>query len=133
MSSKSDSAPALVRFDKIGQIALTVLNVARARNFYQNTLGMKLLFDTGHLAFFQCGDLRLMLGTQVRPEPRGGTILYFKVDDIQGTCAALKKREVKFIEEPHLIAKMADHDLWMAFLQDSEGNTLGVMCELKSA
>jgi methylmalonyl-CoA/ethylmalonyl-CoA epimerase len=133
MSSKPDAASSAVHFDRIGQIALTVLDVARARNFYQNTLGMKLLFDLGHLAFFRCGDVRLMLGTQARPEPRGGTILYFQVDDIHETCAALKKREVKFIEEPHLIAKMTDHDLWMAFLQDSEGNTLGVMCELKSA
>ena len=132
MTRKPDASPA-VHLDRIGQIALTVLDVARARNFYQNTLGMKLLFDAGHLAFFQCGDVRLMLGTQVRPEPRGGTILYFKVDDIHETCAALKARGVKFNEEPHLIAKMSDHDLWMAFLQDSEGNTLGVMCELPIA
>jgi predicted enzyme related to lactoylglutathione lyase len=133
MNSKPDSTPAVVRFDKIGQIALTVSDLSRAKDFYQNSLGMKFLFDAGNLAFFQCGEIRLMLGTQEKPEPRGGTILYFKVDDIQATYEALKRAGVEFFQAPHLIAKMPDHDLWMAFLKDPDDNTLGVMCELPSA
>lgn len=125
------SAPA-VTFDRIGQIAITVDDLARARDFYQNSLGMPFLFDAGQLAFFKCGDIRLMLGRAERPEPRGGTILYFKVDDIHATNAALKQRGVEFFQDPHLIARMPDHDLWMAFLKDSEGNTLGVMCEMRN-
>jgi methylmalonyl-CoA/ethylmalonyl-CoA epimerase len=133
MSSKPDAAPSSMRFEKIGQIALTVNELARAKDFYQNTLGMKFLFDAGNLVFFQCGDIRLMLGTQEKQEPRGGTILYFKVDDIQATYSALKERGVEFVDKPHLIAKMPDHDLWMTFLKGMDGNTLGVMCELPSA
>jgi len=133
MSSKPDAAQAEVHFDRIGQIALTVSDLARARDFYQNTLGMKFLFDAGTLAFFQCGEIRLMLGTSEKDKPRGGTILYFKVDDIHATYALLKERGVEFIDTPHLIAKMPDHDLWMVFLRDPDGNTLGVMCELKGA
>ena len=131
MSSTTDAVPAAVHFDKIGQIALTVSDLERAKDFYQNTLGMKFLFDAGHLAFFQCGEIRLMLGTSEKPEPRGGTILYFKVDDILATYGVLKDRGVEFIQAPQLIAKMPDHDLWMTFLKDPEGNTLGVMCEIK--
>jgi len=41
-----------VHFDKIGQIALTVTEIARSKDFYQNTLGMKFLFDAGTMAFF---------------------------------------------------------------------------------
>jgi methylmalonyl-CoA/ethylmalonyl-CoA epimerase len=130
--SHTDVAPAIVNLDKIGQIAITVDDLARAKNFYQNTLGMKFLFDAGRLAFFKCGDVRLMLTTPEKPEPRGGTILYYKVDDIHAAHAALRSRGVEFLQEPHLIAKMPDHDLWMAFLKDTEGNTIGIMCEVRN-
>jgi methylmalonyl-CoA/ethylmalonyl-CoA epimerase len=130
--SHPDIAPAVVNLEKIGQIAITVDDLARARDFYQNTLGMKFLFDAGALAFFKCGDIRLMLSVAEKPEPRGGIILYYKVDDIHATFAALKERGVVFIDEPHLIARMPDHDLWMVFLKDSEDNTIGIMCEIRS-
>ena len=129
--SQPDIAPITIGLEKIGQIAITVDDTARAKEFYQNTLGMRLLFEAGHLAFFQCGDVRLMLTTPDKPGPRGGTILYFKVDDIQTTYAAFKERGVNFIDEPHLIAKMPDHDLWMVFFKDPFENTLGIMCEMR--
>ena len=129
--SHPDIAPAVVNLEKIGQIAITVDDLARARDFYQNTLGMKFLFDAGNLVFFKCGDIRLMLTTAERPEPRGGTILYYKVDDIHATYACLKERGVAFLDEPHLIARMPDHDLWMVFFKDTEDNTIGIMCEIR--
>ncbi len=130
--SQPDATLSTVTFDHIGQIALTVDDLSRAKDFYQNTLGMKFLFDAGQLAFFQCGDIRIMLSTPEKSEPRGGTILYYKVDDIQATHSSLKQRGAEFFQEPHLIAKMPDHDLWMAFLKDTEGNTLGIMCEVRA-
>lgn len=129
--SHPDVAPALVNLEKIGQVAITVDDLARAKDFYQNALGMKFLFEAGHLAFFKCGDIRLMLTTPEKPAPRGGTILYYNVADIHATCNALRHRGVSFIDEPHLIAKMPDHDLWMVFLKDTEDNTIGVMCEMR--
>ena len=101
--SHPDAAPS-ISLEKIGQIAITVDDLARARDFYQNTLGMKFLFDAGSLAFFKCGDIRLMLSTPEKPSPRGGTILYVHVPDIHATFATLKERGVNFIDEPHLIA-----------------------------
>lgn len=130
--SHPDIAPTVVNLDKIGQIAITVDDLARAKDFYQNTLGMKFLFDAGHLAFLQCGDVRLMLTTPEKPAPRGGTILYYKVDEIHATCAAIKARGVSLLEEPHLIARMPDHDLWMASLNDPADNILGIMCEVRN-
>jgi methylmalonyl-CoA/ethylmalonyl-CoA epimerase len=130
--SRSDIAPLTVNLEKIGQVAITVGDLARARDFYENTLGMKFLFEAGHLAFFKCGDIRLMLTTTEKPEPRGGTIIYFLVGNIGATYGALKERGVTFIDEPHLIAKMPDHDLWMVFLQDTEDNTIGLMCEVRA-
>jgi len=130
--TSSSVAPASVSLDNIGQIALTVDDLAQAKDFYQNTLGLKFLFEAGNLAFFQCGEVRLMLTTPEKQEPRGGTILYYKVNDINATCAAIKARGVSLLREPHLIARMPDHDLWMAFRNDPAGNTLGIMCEVRS-
>ncbi len=130
--SRPDVASPVVNLEKIGQIAITVDDLARAKDFYQNILGMKFLFDAGQLAFLQCGDVRLMLTTPEKPEPGGGTILYYKVDDIHATCAAIKARGAALLEEPHLIARMSDHDLWMASLKDPAGNILGIMCEVRS-
>ena len=73
-----------VHLEVIGQIAIGVRDLARSREFYQNALGMKFLFDAGQMAFFQCGSVRLMLGLSESAEseaPRGGTILYYRVAD----------------------------------------------------
>lgn len=133
MTTQSHTPASTVQFEKIGQIALTVTNLARSRDFYQNTLGMRFLFETGHLAFFQCGDIRLMISTGEGEKPGGGTIIYFKVEDIHVVYEALRARGVEFVDTPHLIAKMPDHDLWMVFLKDPDLNVLGVMCELPPA
>ncbi len=131
MTYQSHTPASQVQFEKIGQIALTVTDLARAKDFYMNTLGMRFLFDAGTLVFFQCGDIRLMLGLAEREGPRGGTILYFKVEDIHAVFEILRARGVEFVDAPHLIAKMPDHDLWMVFLKDPDGNVLGVMSEVR--
>jgi methylmalonyl-CoA/ethylmalonyl-CoA epimerase len=129
-------APPAVSLSQIGQIAVYVDDVDRAVAFYRDTLGMQLLFQAPPgLAFFQCGGVRLMLDKAAR-EHNGhrfssSSIVYYKVDDIQAAYAALREKGVTFEAEPHLIAKMPDHDLWMAFLNDTEGNTLALMCEVR--
>ena len=120
-----------VTFDRIGQIAIRVKDGARAVRFYRDTLGMHFLFEVPNLAFFDCGGIRLMLSPAESPEfDHPGSVIYYKVPDINAQYAALNKRGVEFIDEPHLIAKMPDHDLWMVFFRDSEGNTLAMMSEV---
>ncbi|HZZ39494.1 MAG TPA: VOC family protein [Acidobacteriaceae bacterium] len=118
-----------VHLDNIGQIALTVTNLDEARAFYRDTLGMRFLFDAGTLTFFQCGSVRLMLTTGEAKAGDDRTVLYFRVHDLEGTHAALVAASVSFEQEPHLIAGMPDHELWMAFLRDPCGNLLGLMEE----
>jgi methylmalonyl-CoA/ethylmalonyl-CoA epimerase len=119
-----------IHLDRIGQIAISVADLARAKDFYQNTLGMRFLFDAGTMTFFQCGEVRFMIGASDKPVSIGGTILYFKVKDIQAAHQRLVERGVAFFSDPHLIAKMPDHDLWMAFFNDPDGYPIGLMCEL---
>jgi methylmalonyl-CoA/ethylmalonyl-CoA epimerase len=130
MSYQSHTPESVVHFEKIGQIAMTVSDLARAKDFYGNTLGMRFLFETGPLVFFQCGDIRLMLTNTEADKPRGGTILYFKVEDIHAVYDELKLRGAHVVETPHLIARMPDHDLWMMSLKDPDENLIGVMCEI---
>src|SRR3970040_1129946 len=115
----------------IGQIAMAVKDLDRAVAFYRDRLGMRLLFQVPPgLAFFDCGGIRLMI--EVPPDKEfdhPGSILYFKVDDIHGASADLTSRGVDFRDQPHLIAKMPDHELWMAFFRDGEGNTRALMHE----
>jgi methylmalonyl-CoA/ethylmalonyl-CoA epimerase len=119
------------KLSTIGQIAMAVKDLPRAVAFYRDRLGMTFLFQVPPgLAFFDCDGVRLMI--EVPPEKEfdhPGSILYFKVDDIDASYADLKNRGVEFRDEPHLIAKMPDHELWMTFFSDGEANTLALMCE----
>jgi methylmalonyl-CoA/ethylmalonyl-CoA epimerase len=112
---------------------VTVGDLDRAIAFYRDTLGMKLLFQVPNMAFFDCGGVRLMLGTPEKPGQIFSSVIYYKVDDIQRSCKILASRGVEFEAQPHLIAKMPDHDLWMAFLRDPDRNLLGLMCEVRSS
>ena len=72
-----------------------------------------------------------MLDRPEKPEfDHPSSILYFAVPDIQAAHATMKAKGVKFEDEPHLIARMPDHDLWMTFFRDSEGNLMGLMSEM---
>ena len=133
MTAEEKENQTTVHFDKIGQLAITVNDLARSRDFYKDTLGMNLLFDASSMAFFQCGEVRFMIGTSRERVSPGGTILYFKVQDIHGTHAALSEQHVSFTHPPHLVARMADHELWMAFFNDPDGYQLAMMCEVPQA
>jgi methylmalonyl-CoA/ethylmalonyl-CoA epimerase len=121
---------AAVHLDSIGQIALTVKDLAESKAFYRDVLGISFLFDAGTMAFFQCGEVRLMIGLAETPVTPAGTIVYFRVAAIEAVAAALKAKCVEFLQPPHLVARMPDHDLWMAFLKDPSGNVLGLMSEV---
>jgi methylmalonyl-CoA/ethylmalonyl-CoA epimerase len=118
---------------RLGQIAINTKDVERAAAFYQEILGLKLLFKAPPgLALFDCGGVRLMLSRPEKPEhDHPSSILYFAVPDIQAAYVKMKENGARFEDEPHLIAKMPDHDLWMTFFRDSENNLLGLMSEVK--
>ena len=116
----------------IGQISMNATDVDRATAFYRDTLKLPFLFRFGDLSFFNCDGIRLMLGKAEKPEfDHPGSVLYFKVPDIRAAHRELAGRGVGFEGEPHLIARMPDHELWMAFFNDSEGNTLALMSEIR--
>jgi catechol 2,3-dioxygenase-like lactoylglutathione lyase family enzyme len=125
-----NAANSPIAISRLGQIAINVHDVDRATAFYRDILGLPLLFTAGSLAFFDCAGVRLMLTRAEKPEfDHPSSILYFAVPDIASSHRKMLSNEVRFEEEPHLIAKMPTHDLWMASFRDSEENLLALMCE----
>ena len=115
----------------IEQVAIAVRDLARATAFYRDTLGMKFLFDAPpHLAFFDCDGVRLALSISSDPmyDPPG-SILYYRVPDIEAAHAELGERGVEILQGPHRVAVLGDFEIWMAFFEDTEGNTLAVTSE----
>jgi catechol 2,3-dioxygenase-like lactoylglutathione lyase family enzyme len=118
--------------ENIGQVAIRARELPAAVAFYRDVLGLEFLFEAGTLAFLMCGDVRLMLAV-----PENDTVdhesstVYFRVPDIQAAYAELSERGVSFVDEPHLIAKLPDHELWMVFFRDPDGNLMGLMCEIR--
>ena len=124
------SAGPQIALNSIGQIAILVKDITRATEFYRDKLGMKHLFSAGNLSFFDCGGVRLMLDKPEKAEA-GTSIIYFKVAEINEAYEQMKSRGVQFVDAPHLIARLPDHDLWMTFFRDSEGNLLSIMSEVR--
>ena len=115
----------------IGQVAITVSDVDKATRYYRDVLGLKLLFAAGpQLAFLSDGAVRIMLTT---PQGSGAvganSILYFKVEDIESAHAAIVARGSVSERVPQMAAKMPDHELWLGFLKDPDGNLVGLMEE----
>ncbi|MBU1309712.1 MAG: VOC family protein [Gammaproteobacteria bacterium] len=116
---------------EIGQIAITVSDVAVALPFYRDVLGLTFLFSPAPtLAFLAAGSIRLMLST---PQGAGAiganSTLYFKVTDIEAVFSAIVERGAQMERAPQLAAVMPDHQLWIGFVRDPDFNLIGIMEE----
>src|SRR4051812_43268697 len=122
------STPAL---SDLGQIAITVSDVAQAKAFYHGILGLKLLFDAGpNLSFLAAGSVRIMLTTpQGSGTPGKNSILYFKVSRVESAYATFVAAGAAGERPPQLSAKLPDHELWIGFVRDPDGNLVGLMEE----
>jgi predicted enzyme related to lactoylglutathione lyase len=120
-----------MQIERIGQIAIPVHDTDRAIAFYRDTLGLRFLFRAGPtLAFFDCGGVRVMLD-----KPEGGaadhsSVLYFSVADIKAAYAELQQKGAEVAREPHMIARLADREVWMAFFHDPDRNIMALMSEV---
>ncbi|HEX5131488.1 MAG TPA: VOC family protein [Candidatus Krumholzibacteria bacterium] len=115
----------------IGQVAITIKDLPRAIAFYRDTLGVPMLFEAPGMAFFQAGDVRLMMGPSEGTQGANlSSLIYFRVDDIQIACRELEARGVVFTHAPRLIHRGQKADLWLAFFNDPDGNALALMSEV---
>lgn len=117
-----------LKLGKIAQIAFSVSDVDAAEAFYEQKLGLKKLFrPSPDMVFFDCGGVRLYLNKAHAPEDVAkASLLYLACEDVAVAAAELERRGVEFVDEPHLIAEMPGHDLWMTFLRDPDGHLLAL-------
>lgn len=115
---------------KIRQISLGCQDLARAQDFYTRLLGKEPLavFEQPGFVFFDLGGPRLFI------EKNGpASLIYLEVDDVRETVADLKERGFNITTEPHVVfpddGGLFDKpgNEWLAFVEDSEGNQLGLM------
>jgi len=118
---------------RIGQIALSVGDMARSIAFWRDTVGLKFLFEAPNVAFFDVAGVRLMLGQNESADAKpSGVVLYFEVDDLDAAFTALRDRGAAVEQpngEPHFIAKLGAKELWMAFLRDPDGHLFALISE----
>lgn len=118
---------------RIRQIALTVEEMERATAFYRDRLGLPHLFSAGEMAFFDCDGVRLMLALPEEEVPVASSIVYFAAQGIADAHRALVERGVRFRDEPHVVHRDENHELWIAFFEDGEGNLHALMEEVPAS
>jgi predicted enzyme related to lactoylglutathione lyase len=113
----------------IMQILVPVTEIDRAVAFYEDVLGLSLLFRFPGIAFFDVDGVRLYLASPTQGEFRGTATIYFRVDDVSATLELLEARGAAVGERPEIVFGTADYDLWLAFVSDPDGNNVGLMRE----
>jgi DNA-binding CsgD family transcriptional regulator/catechol 2,3-dioxygenase-like lactoylglutathione lyase family enzyme len=121
-----------INLGPLGQVARSVGDIAAARQWFGEVLGLPHLYSFGNLAFFDCGGVRLFLS-----EGDGSpseSIIYFRVDDVRSAYSILARRGVEFTHAPHMIHRHEDGtEEWMAFFKDNEGRPLGIMAQVEAS
>jgi len=115
---------------RLHQAAQRATDLDRAAAFYGRLLGAEpvAVFDPPGLVFFDLEGVRLLLD---RAAP--SALIYLGVEDVRTAVAELRAQGVAVHTEPHLIFRddegtfgPAGSEEWMAFIEDSEGNLVGL-------
>lgn len=113
---------------KVVQVALIVRDLPRAIAFYRDTLGLTFMFETNGMAFFQAGDLRLIVGLARQGSvPIGGAVVYFDAHDWAATEAALVSRGVRFTAPTEVVQREGGREHALREFTDPDGNALAIM------
>lgn len=127
------AAASTLGLGRIRQIAVNVQDLDRATAFYQDKLGIPLLFRVPGMAFFDCEGIRLMLGLAENAEfDHPASVIYYSTDDIRSAHRRLLERGVDFMADPHIVARLDGVEIWMAFFRDSEGNIAALTSEVRA-
>jgi predicted enzyme related to lactoylglutathione lyase len=113
----------------IMQILVPVNDVDRAADFYEQVLGLPLLFKYPGTAFFDADGVRLYLARPTEPNFDGRASIYFRVEDVSGMFERLVAAGATARTKPTIAHRDEAYDLWLAFVQDPDGNNIGLMRE----
>ena len=106
-------------------------NPARAKHFYQDTLGLRLLSDDQFAIAFDCNGIELRIQKVDKVQPHAFTALGWRVPRIREAVVGLAKRGVtferySFLEQDELGVWRAPSTAQVAWFKDPDGNLLSL-------
>jgi len=121
---------------KFRQVAQRIENLDRAVAFYNRILGFEpiAVFNPPGFAFYDMDGVRLFLDVNAP-----AALIYLEVEDVTAKVEELRADGIKVLNEPHVVFPDdggifdVPGDEWLAFVEDSEGNQLGLMSRKPSA
>ena len=111
---------------------VTIVNVARAKHFYQDTLGLRLVTEEPPFALvFDANGIMLRLGMATELPPTNGTVLGWQVPDIVAVAEDLQQAGVCFehyqqMEQDELGIWTSPTGAKVAWFKDPDGNILSL-------
>jgi catechol 2,3-dioxygenase-like lactoylglutathione lyase family enzyme len=110
---------------------VSTTNSDRARAFYRDTLGLKMISEDGFALVFDCGGTKLRVALAQEVTPAKYTVLGWEVKDVRRTVLDLKKAGIAceiygFFKQDELGIWTAPGGTLVAWFKDPEGNLLSV-------
>lgn len=120
----------LGKYNIIGFVS--IVDVSRAKNFYRDTLGLRLVMEEPPFALvFEANGIMLRLGMAKELPPAHGTVLGWQVPEITATAKDLCQAGVRF--ERYAGMDQDELGIWtspsgskVAWFKDPDGNILSV-------
>jgi len=117
---------------------VTTAHADKARQFYGNVLGFRLISEDDFALVFDAEGTLLRVGKGRKSPPAQHTILGWEVFDIHAAIRALTARGVKFEQFGLPFMKQDEHGVWtppngdqVAWFKDPDGNTLSISRHVK--
>jgi catechol 2,3-dioxygenase-like lactoylglutathione lyase family enzyme len=120
----------LSKYNIVGFV--NIVDVARAKEFYRDTLGLRLVSEEPPFALvFEANGIMLRLGMAKELPPARGTVLGWQVPDISAAVEDLGQAGIRF--ERYEQMKQDELGIWtsptgakVAWFKDPDGNILSV-------
>lgn len=115
----------------IGQLHVSVSDLDASVQWYRDVLGLPHLFTVPGqpMAFLDAGGVRLYLGVPEDERFRSRPVVYYRVDDVDASFAAVRGRGAHVISEPRVVHRDDASELWVAFVADPDGTPVALMQE----
>jgi catechol 2,3-dioxygenase-like lactoylglutathione lyase family enzyme len=125
-------ATRLGRFNIIG--FASIVDVERAKAFYRNTLGLRLIHEEPPFALvFDANGIMIRLGMAKELHPGPGTVLGWQVTNIEAVMKELQEAGVRFVHYNLEWMNQDELGIWtsptgarVAWFKDPDGNTLSL-------
>src|SRR5687768_1611450 len=117
----------------------SVKDLQETKEFYSQTLGLKVVEQDEGLELRLAGDARVFIYPKPDHVPATFTVLNFAVDDVEKTVSELKSRGIRFEHYNQKDLKTDEKGIFrgpgptIAWFKDPAGNILSVLTEKKAA